>query len=251
VWIVRWRALQVRAGQVVEQHVVGGVEQVLPAPRQVIEQRPLMGKKKIQAPIQPMDLGQCVTGSQQVGHRAVPVPFPVQPPLTARIDQPIGCQRLEDQIPTRALAAQRQSLRPEPVQFQLVVEAFTPASRRTAVASSTAVAPSSGNSAIICERGTLTSNTSMLLRHASCWLSLISPRYSSGRCTTRPPLTRRFSTKLQYRWTLPSFRRWVDRKNMPAPYPSPHRDDKGVVLDYTPFRVSILHNPLEIPQPPL
>jgi MarR-like DNA-binding transcriptional regulator SgrR of sgrS sRNA len=35
------------------------------------------------------------------------------------------------------------------------------------------------------------------LRQASSCESLISPRYSSGRCTTRPPPIRRFSTMLQ------------------------------------------------------
>ena len=31
----------------------------------------------------------------------------------------------------------------------------------------------------------------------ACWLSLISPRYSSGFCTTRPPAKRLLSTTLQ------------------------------------------------------
>src|SRR6202022_93118 len=45
---------------------------------------------------------------------------------------------------------------------------------------------------------------------------LISPRYSTCRCSTRPPATRVFSTTLQYRCCLPSFRRTLQRKNMMA-----------------------------------
>jgi hypothetical protein len=41
------------------------------------------------------------------------------------------------------------------------------------------------------------SKTSIDRRHASSCVSLISPRYSTCRCTTRPPATRVFSTTLQ------------------------------------------------------
>jgi hypothetical protein len=41
------------------------------------------------------------------------------------------------------------------------------------------------------------SKASMTRLHAACWLSLISPRYKTGRCTTRPPAQRRLSTMLQ------------------------------------------------------
>ena len=40
------------------------------------------------------------------------------------------------------------------------------------------------------------SKISIVLRQASCCVSLISPKYSACRCTTRPLATRRFSTKL-------------------------------------------------------
>ncbi|MDH4085238.1 MAG: hypothetical protein OEU99_17030 [Nitrospira sp.] len=43
---------------------------------------------------------------------------------------------------------------------------------------------------------------------------MISPRYSTCRCATRPSGKRRFSTTLKVRWTLPSFLRVFDRKNM-------------------------------------
>jgi hypothetical protein len=41
------------------------------------------------------------------------------------------------------------------------------------------------------------STPSITRHHAACWLSLISPRYKTGRCTTRPPAQRRLSTMLQ------------------------------------------------------
>src|SRR5487761_2294293 len=54
----------------------------------------------------------------------------------------------------------------------------------------------------------------MVLRHASRWLELISPKYSNWRCAMRPSLKRRLSTTLQYSWILPSFMRRLQRRNM-------------------------------------
>ena len=70
-----------------------------------------------------------------------------------------------------------------------------------------------GNSAI-CREPDLPSNTSIVRHHAAPWLSLISPRDRTWRCTTRPPRTRTFSTTLQYRCSLPSLRRVLQRTNM-------------------------------------
>lgn len=58
---------------------------------------------------------------------------------------------------------------------------------------------SSGNSAYVrgAEDEPLSSKTSIDLRQASSCEELISPRYNTCRCTTRPPATRRFSTMLQ------------------------------------------------------
>ena len=55
-----------------------------------------------------------------------------------------------------------------------------------------------------------------VLRHAASWLSLISPRYNTVRCTVFPELISRFSTTLKYRWSLPSFFRFVRRRTHPA-----------------------------------
>ena len=62
--------------------------------------------------------------------------------------------------------------------------------------SSSGASRSSGNSATCFDRDA-PSTTSIERHHAARWLSLISPRYNTWRCTTRPPLTRTFSTTLQ------------------------------------------------------
>ena len=70
-----------------------------------------------------MTLGQLTeVRAQQVAHRAVFEPLPMQAPLAARRDQPIHTKGLEHPIPPRALAAGLQTLRPELVQSQLVVQ---------------------------------------------------------------------------------------------------------------------------------
>ncbi len=63
------------------------------------------------------------------------------------------------------------------------------------------------------------SNTSIDLRHARSCEELISPRYSTWRCTTRQSARRRFSTIPQYRCTLPSSLRVVARRNTASHYP--------------------------------
>ena len=46
----------------------------------------------------------------------------MQPPLAARIDQPVAHQRLQDMPPAGALARVRQARRPEPIEFELLVK---------------------------------------------------------------------------------------------------------------------------------
>src|ERR1700693_5507891 len=53
---------------------------------------------------------------------------------------------------------------------------------------------SSGNRLSGVNRCSASSNTSSVLRHAACWLSLISPRYNTCRCATFPDCSRRLST---------------------------------------------------------
>src|SRR6266853_2608253 len=51
---------------------------------------------------------------------ALRVPLPMQPPLAAWVDQPVGHQRLQHVQPTRSLSRGRQSWRPEVIQPQLI-----------------------------------------------------------------------------------------------------------------------------------
>jgi hypothetical protein len=110
---------EIRAGQIVQQHVEIGVEQVAPALRQMRKQRVLVREQEVVAGIELVRLGQAEVRADEIGHRAVAEPFPMQPPLAARRDQPVGDQHLEHMIPSRPLAARGQALGPEPVELQL------------------------------------------------------------------------------------------------------------------------------------
>jgi hypothetical protein len=76
--------LEIRAGQIVEQEIEAGVEQVAPAARQMIEQRLFVFQQPVVAAIELVDLGQPEVGAQQIGQRGPFEPFPMQPPLAAR-----------------------------------------------------------------------------------------------------------------------------------------------------------------------
>jgi hypothetical protein len=58
--------------------------------------------------------------SEKIGHRAVAEPLPMQSPLAARRNQPVGREYLQDLVPPRLLAARRQPLGPEPVKLKLL-----------------------------------------------------------------------------------------------------------------------------------
>src|SRR5580700_4474034 len=60
--------------------------------------------------------------AQQICHRAVLEPLPMQAPFAAGVDQPIAHQRLQDVLPAGALARTRQQRRKEPIQLQLLIE---------------------------------------------------------------------------------------------------------------------------------
>jgi len=53
---------------------------------------------------------------EQVGHGALRVPLPVEPPLAARVDEPVGGHGRQDEIPAGALAGGLEALGPEAVQ---------------------------------------------------------------------------------------------------------------------------------------
>jgi len=122
VFIVRLRGLKISAGQIIEQHFETGPEQVLPALAQMIEQRRLVLHKLVEAAVEGMYLHQPIIGAQQITHRALLEPLPVQSPLAAGIDQPVTHQRLQDMPPLRPFARIRKTLRPEPIEFQLLIQ---------------------------------------------------------------------------------------------------------------------------------
>ena len=109
-----------RCGQIVKQHVEAGVEQRFPAFPQKREQRALVHQQLVQAAIQHIVGDDPHRTVQQVPHRAVLVPVPVQAPLAARIDQLVAHLRLQDVQPARALPAHRQPRTPEPIQLQSI-----------------------------------------------------------------------------------------------------------------------------------
>jgi len=51
-------ALEIRAGQIVQEHLELRVEEILPAPGQMVEERPFMFKELIEARIPVMNLHQ-------------------------------------------------------------------------------------------------------------------------------------------------------------------------------------------------
>ena len=106
-----------RCGQVVEQHVEARLEQRLPAFLEVREQRLAMRQQLVQTAVRRV-LRQHLRSAQQIRHRTVLVPVPVQAPLAARLDQLVAHLRLENVQPARPLPTRRQPRPPEPIQLQ-------------------------------------------------------------------------------------------------------------------------------------
>src|ERR1700740_3148885 len=85
-------ALEVSTGQIVEQDFEFGLKQSLPALLQEAEQLRLVCQQLVEAAIQVFLLRQVESLPQQIAHRTLLKPLPIQPPLTARIEQPVGDQ---------------------------------------------------------------------------------------------------------------------------------------------------------------
>jgi hypothetical protein len=88
----------------------------------MIEQRRLVLQQLVEAAVEAILLRQRIIGAQQIRHRALLEPHPMQAPLAAGIDQPVADQRLQDVPPPRPLTRVRQTRRPEPIEFQLLIE---------------------------------------------------------------------------------------------------------------------------------
>src|SRR6266446_6102779 len=165
--------------------------------------------------IQLVDLGEPRILAQQISQGAALKPFAVQPPFAARRQQAIGDQYEQHLIPARPLAAHAQPLAPELVQLQLPPQqqrqpARAPLPRpaqpqlRQLDVDDRGVRQQSFTAVLRKQRqreglrrAAPSSKTSIDRHHANSCVSLISPRYSTCRCTTRPPATRVFSTTLQ------------------------------------------------------
>src|SRR4029453_4638707 len=101
---------------------------------------------------------------------------------------------------------------------------------------SSGISRSSGNklnSRLFCSSS---SNTPRVFTHAASCVVLISPRYNTVRWTILPDDNRRFSTTLKYRWSLPSFLRFVSRKNIAPRIAKIFSDEKRVGLHYSRFQ---------------
>ena len=119
-WQVRCGDLEVGAGQIVQQHVEVGVEQIAPAPDQMREQRFLVLEQQIVAGIKLVLFRQSEVRTQEIGHRAVAEPLPMQPPFATRSDQPVAGENLQNLIPPRSLSIRRQAIGPEPIELKLL-----------------------------------------------------------------------------------------------------------------------------------
>src|SRR5258708_31209364 len=99
-----------------------------------------------------------------------------------------------------------------------------------------AAARSSGNRATVLGLSWPSSKISIVLRQASCWVELISPKYNTCRWTILPAATRLFSTIEKDSCSLPFFLRRVERRNMAPDYANISECGKGVCLHYRHFQ---------------
>ncbi len=119
---VRRIAFEISAGQIIEQHIEARIEQGFPAFREVGEQGLLVLQKLIQAAVELVALRQPGVLAQKIADGAPVPPLPMQPPLAARIDQPVAGKRFQDVQPGGSLPARRQALLPEGIKLQLIPE---------------------------------------------------------------------------------------------------------------------------------
>src|SRR6266850_3775329 len=179
----------------------------------MIEQGLLVFEQPVVTAIQLVDFGQPEVFAEQIGHGTALKPFAMQPPLAARRQQPVGRQQQQHPVPPRALrlggsrppqkrssssSRHKLSANQHPPHWRGRHNRSSFSRNRTIEASgSNPSQRSSGNSDSVRGCSAPSSTMAIDLRQASSCESLISPRYSSGRCTTRPPPIRRFSTMLQ------------------------------------------------------
>ena len=88
-------ALEIGAGQVVEQHVELGSKKVLPSPLQVGEESVAMLEQLVQHTVKLVLAAPGKAFAQQVAHGAALIPYPVTAPFAARLDEPIGDRHIQ------------------------------------------------------------------------------------------------------------------------------------------------------------
>ena len=115
-------ALEVRARQIVEKHVAGGVEHVHPAPAQMLEERVLVFEQPVQAAIERVLGRQFLPASEQIAHGRALEPLPVDAPFVRWVEESIGAEDLEHVKPGGTLARRGQKRSPECVEAELLPE---------------------------------------------------------------------------------------------------------------------------------
>jgi hypothetical protein len=76
----------------------------------------------VEAAIERVLCDQRIVLAEQIRHRALLEPQPMQAPLASRINQSIADERLQNMPPAGSLARVGQPRRPEPIQFELLIE---------------------------------------------------------------------------------------------------------------------------------
>src|ERR1017187_2128810 len=116
----RWVALEIRAGQIVEQYVKLHRKQVLPAVFEKCEQPLLVLEQMVKTTIQSILGGQLHSLVQKISHRTALVPLPMQSPLAARIDPAVSRQHHQYVPPRGPFSRVLESLAPELIELQLL-----------------------------------------------------------------------------------------------------------------------------------
>jgi len=113
-------ALEVGAGQIVEQHVEFDPEEVFPTPAQEGEEVVLVLQEQVVAAVEGVFGGDAEVLIKQAAHGAAIKPMAVEPPFAAGLQKPIATEQLEDMFPIGAFARGAEALAPEGVEFELL-----------------------------------------------------------------------------------------------------------------------------------
>src|ERR1700681_3340167 len=110
------------SGKIVEQHFEAGAEKILPALAQMTEELLLVLEHPIQTTIESVLFYKRVIFIQEISHRALLKPLPMQPPFAPWINESIADQGLQNMLPASSLPAVGQTIGPELIQPQLLVK---------------------------------------------------------------------------------------------------------------------------------